>query len=128
MNLKDTETRIPGPGNSLGKFSDRALNHLTSHGSRRRPAWSKKLTRGADRDPAAIGDRNGLCAFPGACNRCFSSGMAKLNGRDSALRADEIHHALHRVALLVVPEPEAVWSNPAARLGVRGLRENDAGA
>jgi hypothetical protein len=54
--------------------------------------------------------------------------MTELNRGYGFLRCNEIDHALHLIALLVIPQAEAVMGDAAARLGVYRLGEYDAGA
>ena len=58
----------------------------------------------------------------------FAAGVSELNGGNGVLGRDEIDHAAHAVALLVVPEAEAMRRDAAARFGVDGFGEDDAGA
>jgi hypothetical protein len=54
--------------------------------------------------------------------------MGDLNCRHSALRGDKASNAREPIALLVVPQSEAMFRDAAARLHVAGLDADNTGA
>ncbi len=128
MQFEDLKACLAGAARRLAEGGDDLGDRRIVHGPQRGRAVAEGQRRRSDRLPGAVRGGQRLRALPGPRDRTLAPGVGDLNRRYSALRGDKDGDTRKPVALLVVPQSEAMLGDAAARFHVAGLDADDTGA
>ena len=111
-----------------GELLDDALDFGCAECGRGGVAVGEGDGAGADRLPAALGDRDWLAAVPGAADAGLAPGMAELDGGDGAAMGDDAGEAAEQVLVRRVVGAQALFGDPPDCRDMGRLGHHDAGA